>query len=482
MTSTATIHPAASVPSAPGLTIDGAVVDTTTARLPVINPATARPFIDVPQATTEHLDTAVAAARAAAASWAGTDLAIRQQRVLALVDHLRANIDELARLLTLEQGKPLAKAAGEIESGLRGIERYAGFDIPVEVIRDDDAELIEVHRTPVGVVAGITAWNYPLLLALWKIGPALLTGSPILIKPSPLTPVATLRLGELAQEMLPPGVLQVLSGGDDLGRAIAAHPDIDKISFTGSERAGKSIMSAAGATLKRLTLELGGNDPGIVLDDVDVDTIAGDLYWGALSNCGQVCAGLKRLYVPAHLAGQIEEALAEVARTVRVGNGLDDGVHMGPIQNATQLSKVRNYVRDAEAHGADIYFRGEIPDGPGYFHPVTLVRGVGDDVDLVAEEQFGPVLPILTYTDLEDAIARANNSPLGLGASVWSADEARGIEVGACIHAGTVWINQHPMLSPDVPFGGVKQSGLGVEQSLHGVLEYTDYRVVRVKR
>jgi acyl-CoA reductase-like NAD-dependent aldehyde dehydrogenase len=464
------------------LTIGGQIITESATRLAVINPATAAPFIDVPQATPADLDAAVAAARTAAANWGATDLAERQRRVLRLVDHVRANIDELARLVTLEQGKPLAKAAGEIESGLRGLAHYAALDIPVEVLRDDDNERIEVHRRPVGVVAGITAWNYPLLLALWKIGPALVTGNPIIVKPSPLTPVATLRLGELAQDVLPEGVIQVLAGGDDLGKAISYHPGIQKISFTGSERAGASIMSAAGPTLKRLTLELGGNDPGIVLDDVDVEAIAADLYWGALSNCGQVCAGLKRLYVPARLATQIEEALAEVAATVRVGNGLDDGVDMGPIQNAAQLAKVRGYVDDAGARGAQVYFQGEIPDGPGYFHPVTLVRNISDDVALVSEEQFGPVLPIVTYTDIDDAVARANDSALGLGASVWSADEARGIAVGARLQAGTVWINQHPMLSPDVPFGGIKHSGLGVEQSLHGVLEYTDFHVVRVKR
>jgi len=482
MTNTATTYTAASVHSAPGLTIDGAVVSTTNARLPVINPATAQPFIDVPFAAPEHLDTAVSAAQAAAASWAATDLADRQHQMLALVDHLRAHIDELARLVTLEQGKPLAKAAGEIESGLRSLTSYAGLSIPVEVIRDDDKERIEVLRPPVGVVAGITAWNYPLLLALWKIGPALVTGNPIIVKPSPLTPVATLRLGELAQDILPAGLVQVLCGGDDLGQAISCHPGIQKISFTGSERAGTSIMSTAGPTLKRLTLELGGNDPGIVLDDVDVEVIAADLYWGALSNCGQVCAGLKRLYVPARLAGRVEQALADVAATIRVGNGLDDGVDMGPVQNAAQLTKVRGYVEDARARGAEVYFQGDIPDGPGYFHPITLVRNIGDNVALVSEEQFGPVLPILTYTNVDDVIERANNSPLGLGASVWSADVDRALAVAARVQAGTVWINQHPMLSPDVPFGGIKHSGLGVEQSLHGVLEYTDYRVVRVKR
>lgn len=467
--------------AAPGLTIDGAIVLTDTRR-PVVNPATEEPFVQVPDAGPEHLDKAVAAARAAAIGWRSRPLSERQQLTLALVDKVREHIDELARLVTLEQGKPLDKAAGEIDSGLRALTRYAGMDIPLEVIRDDENELVEVRREPVGVVGGITAWNYPMLLALWKIGPALVTGSPVIVKPSPLTPVATLRLGELAQEVLPPGVVQILSGGDDLGKAMSTHPGINKISFTGSERAGTSIMSAAGATLKRLTLELGGNDPGIVLDDVDVDQIASGLYWGGLSNCGQVCAGLKRLYVPTKLAAQIEEALAEIAKTVTVGNGLHDGVVMGPIQNEAQFRKVTGYVEDAERRGADVYFRGEIPDGPGYFHPVTLVRGLADDVPLVSEEQFGPVLPVLTYDDLDDVIGRANNSPLGLGASVWSSDESRARSVAERIEAGSVWINNHPLLTSDVPFGGIKQSGLGVEQSIHGLLAYTDIKVVRVTR
>lgn len=474
-------NPVVFADKAPGLTIDGDIV-TTSAVNRVINPATGEVFISVPDAGVEHLETAVAAARRAAPRWRELGLLARQETVLRVVEVIRTNIDELAMLVTLEQGKPLAKAAGEIDSGLRGLARYASTDIPVEIYRDNTDEYIEIRREPVGVVGAITAWNYPLLLALWKIGPALVTGNTIILKPSPLTPVATLRLGELLQQVLPPGVLQVLSGGDDLGRAMTAHPGINKITFTGSERAGKSIMSGAGPTLKRLTLELGGNDAGIVLDDVDVSAMANDLYWAALSNCGAVCAGLKRLYVPAHLASEIEEALAEVAKTVKVGNGLDEGVDMGPVQNLAQLQKVRGYVDAAAACGADVYFRGEIPDGPGYFHPVTLVRNVDDTFPLVKEEQFGPVLPILTYTDIDDVVARANDSDLGLGASVWSTDEQRAVSVANRLESGTAWVNQHPVLTSDVPFGGIKQSGLGVEQSIHGILEYTNFRVLRVKR
>jgi acyl-CoA reductase-like NAD-dependent aldehyde dehydrogenase len=467
--------------TAPRLTIDGETVSAP-GQIEVINPAKAQVFATVPAAGPDQLERAAGAAQRAAKAWRAVALAQRQEYVLRMVAVVRDHINELAMLLTLEQGKPLGNARGGINSGLRYCEQYAAMDLPVEVIRDDEDERIEIHRVPVGVVGAITAWNYPLLLALWKIGPALVAGNPVIVKPSPYTPVATLRLGELAQQVLPPGVLQVLAGGDDLGRALTSHPLISKISFTGSERTGKAIMASSAPTLKRLTLELGGNDAGIVLDDVDPAAIAAGLYWGGLSNCGQVCAGLKRLYVPERLAADIEDALAGVAATVVVGDGTQPGVDMGPIQNKMQLDRVEALTAAARADGADIYFRGDVPNGPGYFHPVTLVRNATDEMALVAQEQFGPVLPVLTYHDLDEAVARANASDLGLGASVWSSDEPRAADVAARLQTGTVWVNQHPMLSPDVPFGGVKQSGLGVESSRYGLLGYTDISVLRVKR
>ena len=456
--------------------------DVSATELPVINPATAAVFKTVPAASRADLDLAVEKARAAARRWRATPVEERQRVLLRLADVVRENIDELALLMTLEQGKPVAKARGEIGSGLRYWENYARLQIPVEVVRDDSGERIEIRRVPVGVVGAITAWNYPLLLAMWKIGPALVAGNTVIVKPSPYTPVATLRLGELARQVLPPGVLEVLAGGDELGRALTTHPAIGKISFTGSERTGKAIMASSAPTLKRLTLELGGNDAGIVLEDADPAVIASDLYWAGLSNCGQVCAGLKRLYLPERLAPAVEDALAAIAADVVVGDGTQEGVDMGPIQNKAQYDRVVSLLLAAQDAGADPYFRGKAPEGPGYFHPVTLVRNVTDDMPLVAEEQFGPVLPILTYSDVDEAVKRANASELGLGASVWSADEERAVQVAERLEAGTVWVNQHPMLSPDVPFGGIKQSGLGVESSLHGLLAYTDISVLRVKR
>ncbi len=477
---TSAMSAAGSVP-APQLTIAGAARSGSSS-LPVINPAAGVPFVEVPAAAAAQLDDAVAAATLAGVSWRRTPLAERQEQVRRLATVVRDNISELATLLTLEQGKPLARATGEIQSGLAYVEAFAAMELPVEVIRDDASERIEARRVPIGVVAAITPWNYPLMLALWKIGPALVAGNTVIVKPSPYTPVATLRLGELAQEVLPPGILQVLAGDDSLGRMLTEHADVGKISFTGSVPTGKAIMASAAGTLKRLTLELGGNDPGIVLDDADPQSIAEDLYWGALSNCGQVCAGLKRMYVPAGRAAEYAEALATVAAKVRVGDGLDPGTDMGPVQNAPQLDRVRSLLADAEARGAEVFFRGQAPDGPGYWHPVTLVRHAGEDTPLVAEEQFGPVLPLLTYDTVADAVARANASPFALGASVWSADEDRATAVAETLEAGTVWVNQHPMLSPSTPFGGLKQSGIGVESSPHGLAAYTDISVLRVKR
>lgn len=466
--------------SAPRLIIDGEFVPASSS-IEVVNPATALPFLATPEASLAQLDLAVEAAGRAAKTWRVTPLQERQKLVAQIAGVLRENLDELALLITLEQGKPVPKSKGEIDSALRWIDSFTTMDIPTDVIRDDASETVVLRRIPLGVVAAITAWNYPLLLALWKITPALVAGNTIIVKPSPYTPVATLRLAELLRDVLPPGVLQVIPGGDELGRAITSHPGIHKISFTGSTATGKAIMASAAGNLKRLTLELGGNDAGIVLDDADVTTIANGLYWGALSNCGQVCAGLKRLYVPEHLAGQIGDALAEIAATVVVGDGTVDGIDMGPIQNKDQFDRVTGLVADAESRGAEIVFRGKAPDGPGYFHPIILVRGLVDDAPLAAEEQFGPVLPILTYTDVDDAIARANASQLGLGASVWSSNEARAMDVAGRLEAGSVFVNQHPAMSTDTPFGGIKQSGLGVESSLHGLLAYTDISVLRVK-
>jgi acyl-CoA reductase-like NAD-dependent aldehyde dehydrogenase len=468
--------------TAPGLTIAGRVCGAGTT-LPVVDPSTGAPFVEVPAASTAQLDEAVAAANVAFPDWRDTPVGRRQQLVHAIKDRVLAHLDELALLITMEQGKPLAKARGEIQAGLRQVDYFGGLELdPVEVLKDDETGRVEVRRAPLGVVGAITVWNYPFLVAMFKMVPALVAGNVVIIKPSPFTPVVTLRLGEVVQDVLPPGVVQVVAGGDELGRALTEHPGVHKISFTGSVETGKRVMASAAGTVKRVTLELGGNDAGIVLDDADPAAVGADLFWAGFSNGGQVCAALKRLYVPASRFDAICEAVAAEAATVVVGPGLQDGVTAGPVQNAPQLERVRGLTEDAVRRGGDAFFRGEVPDGPGYWFPTTLLRGVAEGVPLVDEEPFGPVLPILTYTDVDDAVARANATDYGLGASVWSPDLDRAAAVGARLVAGSVWVNQHPVVTATVPFGGAKQSGIGVEGSRHGLHGYTDLRVLSVKR
>jgi acyl-CoA reductase-like NAD-dependent aldehyde dehydrogenase len=467
--------------TAPHLTIDGARQHAAE-MLAVIDPSTGAPFIEVPSASRAQLDEAVAAANRAFPGWRATPLAQRQEIVRSFTAIVRANLDELALMITMEQGKPLANARSEIGASLRQVDFFGSVDLDPEVIRDDETARVEVRRPPVGVVGAITVWNYPILTAMFKLVPALVAGNAVIVKPSPFTPVATLRLGELLQEVLPPGVLQVVAGGDELGQAITEHPGIHKISFTGSVPTGKRVMASSAATLKRVTLELGGNDAGIVLDDVDPAAVGADLFWAGFSNSGQVCAALKRLYVPESTFDAICEAVAAEAATVVVGPGLQEGVTAGPVQNKPQFDRVRELTEGALAAGGEAFFSGAVPDGPGYWFPTTLVRGVAEGVPLVDEEPFGPVLPILPYRDLDEAVARANDTDYGLGASVWSSDLDRAAEVAERLDAGSVWVNQHPVVTATVPFGGAKQSGIGVEGSMHGILQYTNIKVLSVKR
>jgi acyl-CoA reductase-like NAD-dependent aldehyde dehydrogenase len=453
-----------------------------TSLLPVIDPSTAEPFTEVPCTSPAQLDEAVATANAAFPAWRATPLARRQEIVRAIKDLVLADIDELALLVSTEQGKPLANARSEVGASLRQVDFFGSVTMQPEILRDDATGRVEVRRAPIGVVGAITVWNYPILTAMFKIVPALVAGNVVIVKPSPFTPVATLRLGELLQEILPPGVLQVVAGADELGAALTRHPGIHKISFTGSVETGKRVMAAAAGTLKRVTLELGGNDAGIVLDDADPAAIGADLFWAGFSNSGQVCAALKRLFVPESMFDDVCEAVAAEAATVVVGPGRQEGVTAGPVQNKPQLDRVRGLTEDALARGGEAFFTGEVPDGPGYWFPTTLVRGVAEGVPLVDEEPFGPVMPILAYRDLDEVVARANDTDYGLGASVWSPDLDRAAAVGQRLDAGSVWVNQHPVVTASVPFGGAKQSGIGVEGSLHGLHAYTDIRVLSTKR
>jgi acyl-CoA reductase-like NAD-dependent aldehyde dehydrogenase len=435
---------------------------------------------ECPVATKADLDRAVASAREAYKSWSQSSDQERKDAVIRIADAIHANMEELAQLLTREQGKPLNGLGSRFE--LHGAEAWArhtgSLELPVEVLHEDETGRVELHRKPLGVVGSITPWNFPILIAIWHLVPAIRTGNTVVIKPSPYTPLSTMRLVEILNRVLPRGVLNVVAGRDDLGQMMSEHPGIQKIVFTGSCATGKKVMQAASSNLKRVTLELGGNDAGIVLPDADPKEIAERLFWGAFINNGQTCAALKRLYVPENIYDEVCDALVDYAKNVPVGHGLDEDSVLGPIQNKMQYDKVVELVEDAKRNGARVLCGGEAPDGPGFFYPVTIVADATDGMRIVDEEQFGPVLPVIRYTDLEDAVERANGLDVGLGGSAWSSDVDKAKAVASRLECGTAWVNNHGAIKPFAPFGGVKGSGLGVEFGELGLKEYTSVQVV----
>ena len=451
-------------------------------RLDVINPAVGAVFARCPAAQAPELDRAVAAARRAFPAWRARSFAERAALVKRLSQRLRERQNALAELLTREQGKPLAQSVAELDRGAAQSDGMVGIEIPVEVIADDNDKHIELRYRPLGVVGIITPWNAPVNLALGPLVSALYTGNTIILKPSPYTPLTTLKLGELLNDIFPAGVVNVLAGGDELGAAMTAHPGIDKISFTGSVATGKKVLASAAATLKRVTLELGGNDPAIVLDDVDAKAVAKKIFFASFVNSGQVCMAIKRIYAHESIYEKLCDALVEEAKKAKVGNGLDPGTEFGPVQNKMQYDKVVGIIKDTKKAGATFLTGGEVPSGPGYFLPPTLVTDIGDDSRLVQEEQFGPIVPILKFSDVEDALRRANDTRYGLSGSVWTKDLNRGAEIAARLEVGTAWVNQHRTTSAFVPFGGAKESGLGRQYSALGLKSYMEPEVVSVAK
>jgi acyl-CoA reductase-like NAD-dependent aldehyde dehydrogenase len=438
-------------------------------------------FAQAPECSRAQLDAAMNAASLAFGPWR-RDEAPRRQALLACAEAIKARLGELAPILTQEQGKPLAKANEELIGTAIWFQYTASLQIPVEVLQDDANVRIEVRRRPYGVVGAITPWNYPVMLAAWKIAPALLAGNTVVIKPSPFTPLSTLKLGEILRDALPAGVVNVISGGDALGAWITAHPAVRKISFTGSVATGKKVAASAAPDLKRVTLELGGNDAAIVLDDVDPEQVAEKLFWGAFTNSGQVCSAIKRLYVHERVAKPVTEAIAEVARSVKVGDGMQPDTQLGPVNNKMQFDRVCELLEDAKKAGAKVVTGGGARPGGGYFIEPTLVTGIAEGVRLVDEEQFGPALPILTYRDVDDAVERANATMYGLSGSVWSSNPERAAEIAGRLDTGTAWVNQHLAILPSTPFGGAKWSGIGVENGPWGLLGFTEIQTVNVAK
>ncbi len=448
--------------------------------LDVIDPALGTVFARCPAAQSGELDRAVAAARRAFPAWRARPFADRAELVKRLSRELRAQQNELAELLTREQGKPLKQSVAEIDRGAAQSDGMVGIEILAEVLAADDDKHIELRYRPLGVVGIITPWNAPVNLALGPLVSALYTGNTVILKPSPYTPLTTLKLGEIVQSIFPAGVVNVLAGGDELGAAMTEHAGIDKISFTGSVATGKKVLASASATLKRVTLELGGNDPAIVMGDVDPKAVAKKIFFASFVNSGQVCMAIKRIYAHESIYEQLCAALVAEAKQAKVGNGLDPSTELGPMQNKMQYDKVVGLIADTKKAGATFLAGGEIPSGPGYFLPPTLVTDVADDSRLVQEEQFGPIVPILKFSDVEDALRRANDTRYGLSGSVWSKDVQRGTEIAARLEVGTAWVNQHRTTSAFVPFGGAKESGLGRQYSALGLKSYMEPEVVSV--
>ena len=452
----------------------------------VINPATETVITTVPEASLTQLNEAVTAARQALPGWSGQSMDERRALILKIADRLEENMGELAQLLSEEQGKPIEGFAGlgamfELGGSLAWIRYTASLDLPVEVIQDNDEARIEVHRKPVGVVGSITPWNYPLLITCWHIIPGLLAGCTVVAKPSEYTPLTVLKAMHLISDLLPPGVVNIVTGKGALGAAISSHPDIDKIVFTGSTRTGKRIMEAAADNLKRLTLELGGNDAAIVLPDTNVAEAAGKIFATAMINNGQTCAALKRLYVHEDIYDEMCEALAAIAGSVKTGPA-SESPDFGPIQNKMQYDRVCELAESARADGATFLTGGEPVPGPGYFFPVTIVKDIPENSRLVQEEPFGPILPVVSFSDVEDALERANAVSVGLGGSVWSSDTEAAQKLASRLECGTAWVNNHAMIQPDAPFGGVKQSGVGVEFGRYGLVEYTNIQTLQIAK
>ena len=462
--------------------IDGEMVETAQT-MDVVNPANEEVIGVVPACGKDELDRAVAAARRAFKTWSKTPIAERRAAIQTISGIIKENAEELHRLLTAEQGKPHQQAMGEVIGASMMVGAQSSLDLEDEVNEDSDTRLSRTRRVPVGVVGGIVPWNFPVMMAMQKIAPAMLSGCTIVLKPSPFTPLTTLRIAELIKDAAPAGVINVITGEDSLGPMITEHPDIDKITFTGSTATGKKIMEGASRDLKRITLELGGNDASIVLPDADVEKVAEQLFWSSFSNAGQICVAAKRVYIHEDIYDDLSQAIAEYAKTVKVGDGSQQGTGVGPIQNKKQYERVLELVQDAKDQGYKFLVGGDHdPNVPGYYVPITILDNPPEDARIVAEEQFGPVMPLMKFSSDEEVIERANNSDYGLAGAVWTKDTDRGVRIAEQLETGTVWINEYLHLSPFAPFGGHKQSGFGAEYGKEGLLEFTYPQVITVRK
>jgi acyl-CoA reductase-like NAD-dependent aldehyde dehydrogenase len=470
------------------LLINGEWIDASGGRTtPVTNPATEEVIAEVAAATRDDVDAAVKAARAALdGPWGKMSARDRGRLLWKLGERLMERVDEVSRLETLHNGKPISESRHvEIPAAAECLQYYAGWadKIHGETIPVKGNHLTYTLREPVGVVAAIVPWNFPLLLASWKVGPALACGNTFILKPASETPLTALALGEIAQEIgLPPGVLNVVTGpGADTGKWLVEHPGIDKIAFTGGTSTGKQIMRAGAETLKHLTLELGGKSPNIVLPDADLDAALRGATVGIFYGKGEVCAAGSRLLVDRSIKDEFMEKLAARTKKMVPGDPMDPKTRLGALASKAQMERVLGYIDTGKREGATLVAggsRADIGTGKGYFLQPTVFDNVSPEMTIAREEIFGPVLATIEFSDLDEAIARANDSPYGLAAAVWTKNIKKAHYVARKLQAGTVWVNTYNVYDTAAPFGGYKQSGFGREMSVHALQHYTQVKSV----
>lgn len=461
------------------MTIDGADATPGGARR-LTDPCTGEPGLPYDEASMAHVGRAVAAARAAFPAWAAADWASRRSALERFADLIEAHCDRLAMVVAVESGRPLWRAWSEVFFAINYVRTIAAAELPPLPIARAGLS-VTMKRKPLGVVGAIAPWNGPVILGVAKIANALLAGDTLVLRPSPFTPLSALYMGMLGREVFPRGVFNVITGDAGVGAAMTTHPDIAKISFTGSTETGKRIAAAAAPTLKRLTLELGGNDAGIVLPDADIATLAATVFQISLGNAGHFCAAIKRLYVHVDVYDAVRDALVAQCEAAVLGTRFDPAATMGPLQNRAQFDRVWSLFDDAVRHGARVLTGGERHDGAGFFIAPTLVEGVGHGVALVEEEQFGPVLPLIPFSDVEEAITMANTGLYGLGGSVWTRDIERGCALVERLEVGTGWVNQHGAFTAAIPMPFAKQSGIGMDYAEYGVAEHMRAMVVNAR-
>ena len=446
----------------------------------VINPANRTVISNCNEADHKQIEECVKLANDAFQKWKHIDDKSVRHRLEQVAKDIAEEKDDIAKIITLEQGKPLQLALLEVDLALYWIETIKNYEIPVDYIEDSMGKTMEVHNKPLGVVASITPWNWPFVIAIWHIIPALKTKNCIINKPSEFTPLSTIKLIEIINRHFPAGVCNLVLGKGEVGKTLTEHPQVQKVTFTGSTKTGLSILNGTVGQFKKVVLELGGNDAAIVLDNVNIESVAEKVFQSAFFNAGQTCACIKRLYIHEKVYDQFIVKLSELADSQKVGDGMESQTTFGPVQNEIQYSKVKNILKQAVNEGAKILNRPQKISDSGYFIFPTLVGEVNEKMEILTEEQFGPILPIVKFSDIDEAIKDINRSEYGLGGSVWGNNKDQAKEIASQLECGTVWINSHADVSPLAEFGGWKTSGIGYAFGKSGLLAYTKKQSIHI--